>query len=155
MFDQHELVLNILIFIKLVLFIILIFLVCAYALPICIFPRFHTPTNLMTVHLCLTFIGSAIFWMIVYLLDFNDASGTDIITQERCSVLYSIETMLNCLVIYSLCAVGINRYFNIIYANKIIFKTRRWAFICIGLTWLITLTLSSLTLISLNTQVRI
>lgn len=154
MFDESELILNILIFVKFALFVLLIISACCYALPLCFLSRFYSSINIMTIHVCCTFIGSAMFWIIVYTLDLNQIMGFYIITQQRCSLIGSIETMFNCLVIYSLCTVAINRFCSINYSNKILFKTRRWAFICIGITWLITLLVSSLILIPPNTQVR-
>ena len=155
MSDQYELIVNILIFMKLILLILLIILACGYALPLSILSRFHSSINIMTIHVCLTFIGSAIFWIIIYMLDLKQAIKTEIITQRHCSILSSIETIFNCLVIYSLCTVSINRLCTINYSNKTIFKSRRWAFICIGITWLITLFVTSLLLISPDKQVRL
>lgn len=134
MFDEDDFILNILIFVKFILFILLIIFACIYALPLCLLSRFYSPINIMTVHLCLAFISSAIFWMIIYMLDLNQAMGFNIISQQRCSLLSSIETMFNCLVIYSLSTVAINRFCSINYSNKNLFKSQRWAFVCIGIT---------------------
>lgn len=150
---EQELILSILIFTKLVVFILLVIFACGYALPLCLLPRFHSPINIMTVHLCFTFISSALFWIIVYTLDFHYNAGSGIITQHQCSILSSIETILNCLLIYSLCGVTINRYCIINYANKVIFKTQKWALVCVGITWLITLVVSLPLLILSNNGV--
>ncbi|CAF2509847.1 unnamed protein product [Rotaria sp. Silwood2] len=153
MFNHEELALKILIFVKLVLFILLIVFACVYALPLCFLSRFHSPINMMTVHVCLAFIGSAVFWTIVYMLNLRNGASYNIISQERCSIASSIETILNCLVIYSLCTVSINRFCIIRYSNRIMFKSQRWALVCIGITWLITLIVSIPLLISSHREI--
>ncbi|CAF3923711.1 unnamed protein product [Rotaria sordida] len=147
---NQDLILKGLILIKFFLFILLIIFACIYALPLCFLPRFRSPINTMTIHVCLAFIGSAIFWMIIYMLNLHRGTVYNIISQEPCSISSSIETILNCLVIYSLCTVSINRLCSIKYSNRIIFKSQRWAFVCIGITWLITLFVSIPLLISWN-----
>ncbi|CAF1251797.1 unnamed protein product [Rotaria sp. Silwood1] len=107
---------------------------------------------MMTVHVCLAFIGSAVFWIIVYMLNLYYDAAYYIISQERCSIVSSIETILNSLVIYSLCTVAINRFCIIKYSNRILFKSPRWALVCIGITWLITSFVSVPLLISSNRE---
>ncbi|UJR20516.1 hypothetical protein I4U23_023644 [Adineta vaga] len=136
------LLLRILIFIKLALNILLVIFACIYALPLCILFRFRSSINIMTVNVCIAFIASAIFWIIAYMLHLNDQLASDIISQQRCSYLNSIETIFNCYVIYSLCSVSINRFCIIRYTNRILFKTKYWAFFCIIITWFTTVCLT-------------
>lgn len=133
--DSMKLALRILIFFKLALFILLIIFASVYALPICLLSRFRTPLNIMTVNVCIAFTASAVFWIVAYMVHLNNALASDIISQQRCSMLNSIETIFNCYVIYSLCSVSINRFCIIHYSTKIVFKTKRWALYSIGLTW--------------------
>lgn len=150
---KTALTISILISIKLGIYILLIIVACAYAIPLCVIHRFHSSINIMTTHVCFTFIGSAMFWIIVYNLHLNSGVESNLISQERCSILSSIETILNCSVVYSLCSVSINRLFCIKYPNKNILKSQRWALISIGITWLVSLSLSMPLIVSSNKEV--
>jgi len=146
--DDDYVLFNIFLFGKLIISMLVIVLACIYLLPLCILSRFHSSINILTIHLCFTLINLTSFWIVIYIFNFTEYFD------QSCSVVNSIEILLNCSVIYSLCSLSINRVLNIIYSTKLLFKSKKWPFICIVLTWIITLLASLLILIPVNTQVK-
>ena len=140
--STSDVFLRILIFFKLALIVLLIIFACIYASPVCFLSRFRSPIDVIILNVCMTFIGSAVFWIVACMIYFNRGLTFDIISQQRCSVLNSVETILNCYAIYSLCSVSIYRFCSIHYSNRLLFRTRRWVCFSILITWFTTICLT-------------
>jgi hypothetical protein len=123
-----------------VILLIIIVLTLIYILPIIFLRRFHTVTNILTGNVCLSAILSCSFGIVYYLLL---AYYPIIFIQPTlfCSLIPYFETMFNCLIIYALAIITINRYFTVIYPQKRFFKRQIWSFISIAVQWLVAIVL--------------
>ena len=115
--------------INIVILLITMILASIYFLPIVFIRRFHTATNILTGNFCLAGIVYCFYWMI-----FDILTGFYVISLS-CIVTEYFSTMINCLVVYSLTMITIDRYFIVIHPNKRLFKTQIWSFISLGLQW--------------------
>jgi hypothetical protein len=55
---------------------------------------------------------------------------------KSCLPISYLQNMVDCQVFYGLCIVSLNRLFTIIYKNKALFRTNKWAAICISAQWI-------------------
>ena len=78
----------------------------------------------------------------------------DDLNKWNCVLFQYFQTLVNLQEVYALCNVSINRLCIILYNNKLLFKTRRWVFTCIGTQWLIGM-IMPLPLFVINGQVII
>ena len=129
----------------------IILLACIYSIPILFIKRFRNPLNILTVNLAISCSICALYWTIYYILH---VVLLDDLNNWNCVLFQYFQTIVNFQEIYAVCNVSINRFCIILYNNKLLFKTQRWAFICISFQWLMGFILS-LPLISVNGQVII
>ena len=120
--------------VKIVLFVVIILSACVYSVSILLIKRFHTSINILTINLCVSAIICSIYWIVFCILQLKSLDNP---TGWNCVVLQYFQTFVNGQEIYSLCVISINRLCFIVYNNKILFRTRRWAYICIGSQWLL------------------
>ena len=120
--------------VKIVLFVIIILSACVYSFAILLVKRFHTSINILTINLCVSAIVCSTYWIIFCSLQLESLDNP---AGWNCLLLQYFQTFVNGQEIYSLCVISINRFCYILYSNKILFRTRRWAYICIGSQWLL------------------
>ena len=58
-----------------------------------------------------------------------------------CIAVQYLSVTVNCLMIYALTMITINRYFTITHPNKRLFETHAWSFISLGVQWMIAIVL--------------
>ena len=127
---------RIIISIKLAILLIIIILAGIYALPIIFIRRFHTTTNLLTCKVCLVSVFGSFYWAAQSLFN-GFYPGTIHKYNLSCLVVPYFLTMVNCLIIYAFLLITINRYFQIIYPNKNLFRKRQWLVISFLAHWLL------------------
>lgn len=127
---------RIILLLKLVILSILIILAGIYTLPIIFVPRFRTVTNLLTCKVCLVSVFGCIYWGMQSIFD-GFYPGTLHEYHLSCLAVPYFQTVVNCLIIYAFVLITINRYFQIIYGSKRLFKSRRWLLISFLIHWLI------------------
>jgi hypothetical protein len=130
--------------VKIVLFVIIISSACVYSAPILLIGRFRTSINILTINLCVSAIICSTYWIIFCILQ---VKSLDKPTGWNCLLLQYFQTFVNGQEIYSLCVISINRFCFILYNNKVLFRTRRWSYICIGSQWLIGMILPLVTFV--------
>jgi len=110
-------------------------------LPIILIRRFYTAPNILICNFYLCIFLSASIWALYYIL-----SGFYPTVFIKSSFLRNMipyfQVSFNYLMVHSLVMITINRYFTIIYPNKIFFKTLTWSFISLALQWMVTFILS-------------
>ena len=114
--------------------------ILTYLLPIICIRRFHTTNNILTGNVCLTSIICCLYWITrdVILVFYPSLLIPSIFSYIFTSYF---ETMVNCLLVYSLTTVTENRYLTIIYPNKRFFKKKAWSYLSSGIEWLIAMIL--------------
>jgi hypothetical protein len=119
-----------------VIFPVIILLNLIYLLPIILIQRFHTTNNILTGIFCLAGIFCYVYWEMHYLVS---AFNPVILFQYPvlCICNAYLESMVNCLVVYSLTMITINRCFTIIYPHKRLFKRQAWSFISLVVQWMV------------------
>jgi len=131
---------RIIISVQLMILSIIIILSWMYALPIIFIPRFHTVSNILTFNVCLVSFLCSLHWTIYYILYSFYPTVMNKCTLS-CTVVPYFQTMVNCLVIYALIMITINRFFLVIYPNKPLFKRERWSIISSIVQWIISIIL--------------
>jgi len=144
-------IIQLLTIIKLPFFVLIILSACIYSIPILFVKRLRNPINILTVNVCITCIVCSIYWTIYCVLQLVLSDDLD---SWSCVLFQYFQTIVNCQEIYALFNVSINRFFIILYNNKLLFKTRGWVLTCIGIQWLIGMILP-LPLFSITGQVII
>lgn len=137
--------------VRLIFYVLIISSACIYSIPIVLVKRFRSPINILTVNVSMSCIVCSIYWSVYSVLQIvflND------LPNWNCVLFQYFQTIVNCQEIYALCNVSINRFCIILYNNKLLFKTQRWVFICIGIQWLIGM-IMPLPLLVVNGQVII
>jgi hypothetical protein len=129
-----------------VVFPVTLLLTLIYLLPIILIQRFHTTNNILTGNFCLAGIVCCVYWEMYYLVSiFNPV----ILFQNTvlCICNGYLAAMVNCLVVYSLTMITINRCFTIIYPQKRLFKKQAWSFISMVVQWMVSCVLSTPSLV--------
>ena len=127
---------RIILLLKLVILSIIIILAGIYTLPIIFVPRLRTVNNLLTCKVCLVSVFGCIYWGMHSIFD-GFYPGTLHKYHLSCLVVPYFQAVVNCLIIYAFVLITINRYFQIIYSSKKLFKRRRWLLISSLIHWLI------------------
>ncbi|CAF0855901.1 unnamed protein product [Adineta steineri] len=110
-------------------------LMLIYLLSIIFVKRFHTTSNILTGNVCLAGIICTIYWVIDIVVSvFYPALLDDYIV--LCILSQCFPTMFNCLTIYSLVIITINRFFTVVYPKKRLFQRKTWCFISIIVQWI-------------------
>jgi hypothetical protein len=105
-----------------------------YLLAVILIRRFHTVNNILTGNFCLAGIICGVYWVMDELLSvFNP--GFFYQSTVLCTLSGYLPQMVNCLLVYSLVTITINRFFTITYPNKRLFKSQVWCFISIAVQW--------------------
>jgi hypothetical protein len=124
-----------------IILLIVTVLIIIYLVPIILVRRFHTATNILTGNVCLTGIITTLFWNVYNILsDFYPTIWIQ--STGACFISIYFTVMVNCLVIYALTMVTINRFFTIMYPNKRLFKRPAWSVISSGIQWMIVIMLN-------------
>ncbi len=131
---------RIIISIQILLLLIIIVLSWAYALPIIFIHRFHTAANILTFNVCLVSFLCSLHWTVYYIIYSFYPTFMNKCTLS-CTIVPYFQTMVNCLVIYALIMITINRFFLVIYPNKPLFKRQRWSIISSIVQWIIAIIL--------------
>jgi hypothetical protein len=120
---------------KIILFGLISIAACLYAIPICFIRQFHKPLHLLTLNVCIAAFVCSTFWAICYTVDvfYPYLFGTP----QLCILISYTQLMVVCQVLYAFCMVSLNRLFAIVYKNKGLFHTKRWAAICASAQWIL------------------
>jgi hypothetical protein len=140
---------GIILVVEIVILLIAIVLAFIYIIPIIFIRRFHTVTNILTGNVCIATILCSCFWATNYMLViFSPMIFIEFTT--LCSLSPYLQALFDCLIIYALVMITINRFFTVTYPQKRLFKRKTWSFISLGVHWLIVimLPLPNLTLLS-------
>jgi hypothetical protein len=135
--DQQTIV--ILVIIKVIILDFISIGACLYAIPLCFIRRFHTPSHLLTLNVCIAAFICASFWAIYFIM--NTFYPEILWTEKSCIPILYVQTTVNCQVLYALCMVSINRLFAVIYKNKTLFRTKKWVAICVSVQWIFAATI--------------
>lgn len=98
-----------------------------YALPILFIPRFHHRHNIFILNICLTIIGSCIYFLIYFAMRYFDIQR--LYASNLCILLFYAY---NIAVPFAFVSFTIHRFCSIIYHTKPFFKTRKCVAICIA-----------------------
>jgi hypothetical protein len=130
----------VIIILQIIILLTIIVLTWLYVLPIIFIRRFHTATNMLTCNVCLVSFLCSVYWIVYYILC---AFYPSIINKSTtsCAIVPYFQTMVNCLVIYALTMISINRFFVVIYPNKRLFKRHTWPFISSIIEWIVAIVL--------------
>ncbi|CAF0953231.1 unnamed protein product [Adineta steineri] len=130
-----ERVVYIITLVDLTLLLVTSVLVLIYLLSIIFIKRFHTTNNILTGNVCLAGILCAIYWVIDTVVTVFFPALLDDYT-VLCILSQFFPTMFNCLSIYSLVIITINRFFTVVYPKKRFFQRKTWCFISIIVQWI-------------------
>ena len=127
---QYFVIANLIILLSIVLLCLL------YILTIVVNRRFHTAANILTGNVCLTSVVCCVFWSSYNILTIFYPS---VIAGSfpACVVTRFLPDYVNCLLIYSLFMITINRFLLLIYPNKPIFKRKAHSFISSAIQWIL------------------
>jgi hypothetical protein len=126
--------------IVIILLLIGLILILIYLLPIILVRRFHTTNNILTGNVCLISMICSVYWIAYSLL--SGFYMNDVLQSAFWCIFSSYPAqMLNCLFIYSVTMITINRYVTIIYSNKAFFKRHAWSFMSAAIQWMISVIL--------------
>ena len=131
---QFLIVINLLILVSIVLLCLL------YILTIVINPRFHTSANILTGNVCLASIVCCLFWSSFNLISIFSPS-TMRGSSSTCVVNRCLVDFVDCLIIYSLTMITINRFLLLISPNKPIFKRKVHSLCSSAIQWILVLLL--------------
>jgi hypothetical protein len=131
---------SIIVIVEIVFLLIILVLALIYILPIIFVRRFHTVTNILTGNVCIATIICSSYWISYYII-LAFYPMILITSPIFCSIVPYVETMFNCLIIYALTMITINRYFTVIYPQKRLFKRQKWSFISSAIQWVVTIIL--------------
>lgn len=136
---DEKLIALVLILIIILLLFVTIIGTCLYSIPLCFVRRFHKPLQLLTLNVCVTVFVGGSFWAIYFIMDtfFYDTLWT---AQSCVPVLY-LQTVTNCLFLYAINVVSINRLSTILYPNKVLFQSNKWVAICVAIQWILAIVL--------------
>jgi hypothetical protein len=126
--------------INIIVLLIAFILVLIHLLAIIFVRRFHTTNNILTGNVCLICIIGTVYWIVhTFLSGFymNDALQSAV----WCIFSSYPAQMVNCLFIYSITMITINRFVTIIYPNKAFFKRLAWSFMSAAIQWIISVIL--------------
>ncbi|UJR17386.1 hypothetical protein I4U23_004281 [Adineta vaga] len=126
--------------INIVLLLFTIILMLIYLLSIILIRRFHTATNILTGNVCLTGIVCGSYW-VVYTMLVCSYSNILIRPTILCVFTSYLSDMMNCLTIYALVIITLNRFFTVMYSNKKRFKKQTWSFMSIIVQWIVAIVL--------------
>ena len=143
-------VIHMLIYLNIILLGLVTIGACLYSIPLCFVRRFHKPNHLLTVNVCIATFIFSIFWIIFFVMD--TYYPYIFWSVKSCLLIAYLQSTVNCQVLYSLCVVSLNRLFTIIYKNKALFQSNKWAAICISGQWIVS-TLISLPVFTSNSEV--
>jgi hypothetical protein len=108
---------------------------CLYALPLCFIRQFHKTLHLLTLNVCITQFMCSTYWLIFYIM--NAYYPLILWTAQSCLPIIYLQHFVNCQVFYGICLVSLNRLLTIVYPNKALFRTKRWAGICVAAIWIV------------------
>jgi len=115
-------------------------LILIYPLPIIFVRRFHSTHNILTGNVVLISIICS-----VYCIAYSLLSGfymNDLFQSAFWCIFSSyLAQVVNCLFIYSITMITINRFVTIIYPNKAFFKKLAWSFMSAAIQWIISVIL--------------
>ncbi len=131
---NDEEIIIILVYIKVIILSLVSIGSLFYALPLCFIRRFHTSLNFLSLNVSLTLFMCTTFWAIYFIMT---TFYFDVLWTERsCLLILYLQTTVNCQFISALCIVSLNRLFAVVYHNKVLFRTKKWAGVCIGIQWI-------------------
>jgi hypothetical protein len=124
-----------------IILLIVTVLILIYLVPIIVVRRFHTATNILIGDVCSTCIITALFWAIY---NISSVFYPTVLKQSTvpCFIFMYFPVLVNCLVIYALTTVTINRFFTIIYRKKGLFKRLAWSMISSAIQWMVVIMLT-------------
>jgi len=108
---------------------------CLCAIPLCFIRQFHKPTHLLTLNVCIAAFICSTYWCIFYIM--NTYYPLILWNLQSCLPIVYFQNMINCQVLYAFCIVSFNRLLTIVYTNKALFRTKRWAGVCVSVQWII------------------
>ena len=123
-----------LILINLIILLSIVLLCILYILTIFVNRRFHTAANILTGNVCLCSIVCCLFWVSFNILT-TFYSSVMARSSSACVVSRFLPDCANCLIIYSLAMITINRFVLLIYRNKAIFKRKVHSLFSSAIQW--------------------
>jgi hypothetical protein len=132
---------QLLLIVNISLLLITIILTLIYLFSITFVRRFHTTTNILTGNFCLSGMICCLFWIVFDVLSgfYSTILDKSIIS---CILTQYSSLIVNCLLVYSLALITIDRFFIVIYPSKRLFKKRSWSFILLGIQWILAIILT-------------
>ena len=121
-------------YIKLSLFPLIIIANIIYCIPIIFIRRFHIRYNILTMNMSLASMSCAMYWAaytVVLQIDFRF-----LFKDSTCPVLLYMQLMVIFQASYSIILISINQFCDIIYFTNRFFKTKKWLIICIASQWI-------------------
>jgi hypothetical protein len=136
--SKHEMaeVISIGTVIVIILLLIALILILIYLLPIIFIPSFHSKHNILIGNVSLISMIGTVYW-IVYTFLFGFYMNDVLQSAFWCIFSSYPAQMFNCLFIYSITMITINRFVTIIYPNKDFFKRHAWSFMSAAIQWVI------------------
>jgi len=127
---------QVILIIEMIILMFIIVVAWIYILSVILVPRFHTVANILTSNVCLVGFIAASFW-IVYFALYGFYSSILITSTILCSFIPYFQITCNCLVIYALVMITINRFFVLVYTNKRFFQRQAWSIISSVVQWIV------------------
>ncbi|CAF1238601.1 unnamed protein product [Adineta ricciae] len=126
--------------VNVIILLIGILLTLVYVLSIILLRRFHTAINILTGNFGLSSIICGSYWMIYNPLTTFHGNILQGSTVSYVVISY-LTLMVNCLPVYALVNIAVNRYFTVIYPNRAFFKKQMWILTSILTQWIVAIIL--------------
>ena len=125
---------EILSYIKISLFLLIIVGNIIYSIPIIFVRRLHIRYNILTLNVCLASMSCAIYWLIFSTMgEFNSRL---LYRENTCQFLLYMQLMVVFQASYSIVLISVNQLCDIVYHTKRFFITNKWLIICLASQWI-------------------
>lgn len=116
------------------IFCLISLFVLIYCLVVLFIPRFHNIHNTFIVNIYLSALFTSVYFIMFYTSLY--VTGRNIFTLQACVMLFYMFNIAGIDIPFAFVAFSIHRYFSIVHHNNAIFKTKKWAAICIAAQWI-------------------
>jgi hypothetical protein len=115
------------------LYSLILFLAFIYSCSILFIRRFHHHNNIFILNICLTIIGTCLYFIIYFTMLYFDLRS--LYAPNMCIVLLYAYNIASIGIPFGFLTFSVHRFCSIVYHTKPFFKTKRWMVICIGCQW--------------------
>ena len=115
-------------------------------------PTVYHRTHVFTINVCMAILCCSIYRVVS--LAMTEINVQQFYNIQTCSLVFYAQTMCTLQVPMALIVVSIHQLCCVVFYNKAIFKTKRWAFICVTCQWIFG-SIISLPLVIRNQTVKI